>query len=136
VPLPTWSRLVARIAVKGRSHARGRLLWGLVKDFHDGSLGSRTALMWQPYTGARRPARLIRAGHTTAASGPGPGPLRLAGSCRAGALTALAPPSRRRWPPHRQLAHQVSRLRRLLPGPQMTPAPAARASPRWQTSPG
>ena len=35
---------------KGTSHAEGRLHWGGVKDFVDGSLGSRTALMHQPYT--------------------------------------------------------------------------------------
>jgi predicted amidohydrolase YtcJ len=34
----------------GRSHASGRVHWGHVKAFHDGSLGSRTALMHEPYS--------------------------------------------------------------------------------------
>ena len=34
----------------GTSHASGRVHWGHVKAFHDGSLGSRTALMHQPYS--------------------------------------------------------------------------------------
>jgi predicted amidohydrolase YtcJ len=36
----------------GRSHpsSDGRLHWGGVKEFADGSLGSRTALMWEPYS--------------------------------------------------------------------------------------
>ncbi len=32
-----------------RLHPSGRLLLGGVKEFADGSLGSRTALMWQAY---------------------------------------------------------------------------------------
>lgn len=28
----------------------GRLFWGGLKDFLDGSLGSHTALLWQPYS--------------------------------------------------------------------------------------
>lgn len=35
---------------RGKSHPGGRLHWGGLKDFADGSLGSRTALMHQPYT--------------------------------------------------------------------------------------
>ncbi len=35
---------------RGKSHLGGRLHWGGLKDFADGSLGSRTALMHQPYT--------------------------------------------------------------------------------------
>ncbi len=35
---------------RGQSHPGGRLHWGGLKDFADGSLGSRTALMHQPYT--------------------------------------------------------------------------------------
>lgn len=31
------------------AHAGGRLFWGGVKAFSDGSLGSRTALMREPY---------------------------------------------------------------------------------------
>lgn len=34
---------------RGRAHPGGRLHWGGLKDFADGSLGSRTALMHQPY---------------------------------------------------------------------------------------
>ena len=34
----------------GTSHGSGRVHWGHVKAFHDGSLGSRTALMHQPYS--------------------------------------------------------------------------------------
>jgi hypothetical protein len=37
------------IAHGGRVHPSGRLWWGGVKEFADGSLGSRTALMWGPY---------------------------------------------------------------------------------------
>lgn len=35
---------------QGKVHPGGRLFWGGLKDFADGSLGSRTALMQQPYT--------------------------------------------------------------------------------------
>lgn len=35
---------------RGKSHPGGRLHWGGLKDFADGSLGSRTALTHQPYT--------------------------------------------------------------------------------------
>lgn len=35
--------------MKGRAHRKGRLFWGGVKEFLDGSLGSRTALMREPY---------------------------------------------------------------------------------------
>ena len=34
---------------QGRSHPGGQLFWGGLKDFADGSLGSRTALMQEPY---------------------------------------------------------------------------------------
>ena len=37
------------IQLKGTRHPKGRLHWGGVKDFVDGSLGSRTALMHEPY---------------------------------------------------------------------------------------
>ena len=33
----------------GTSHSSGRVHWGHVKAFHDGSLGSRTAFMHEPY---------------------------------------------------------------------------------------
>lgn len=50
VPLRTWKRLATRIAAKGTSHPHSsRLTWGGVKEFADGSLGSNTALMWDPY---------------------------------------------------------------------------------------
>jgi hypothetical protein len=35
---------------QGKGHSSGRLFWGGVKEFADGSLGSRTALMWEPYS--------------------------------------------------------------------------------------
>lgn len=38
------------VAKLGVAHQGGRLFWGGVKAFSDGSLGSRTALMHQPYT--------------------------------------------------------------------------------------
>lgn len=41
--------MAARVAGSGRAHAGGRLFWGGMKAFADGSLGSRTALMWEPY---------------------------------------------------------------------------------------
>lgn len=37
-------------ASQGKGHSSGRLFWGGVKEFADGSLGSRTALMWEPYS--------------------------------------------------------------------------------------
>ena len=43
------SRVAARVAAEGRSHPTGRLFWGGVKEFLDGSLGSCTALMYDPY---------------------------------------------------------------------------------------
>eukprot|EP00887_Chlorella_sp_A99_P005517 scaffold1.g5517.t1 len=50
VPLPTWERLAHRVQHLGRAHPGGRLFWGGVKEFADGSLGSRTALMHEPYS--------------------------------------------------------------------------------------
>ncbi|KAA6418120.1 MAG: hypothetical protein FRX49_11883 [Trebouxia sp. A1-2] len=50
VPLPTWRKLHDWVLSRGKSHPGGRLHWGGLKDFADGSLGSRTALMHQPYT--------------------------------------------------------------------------------------
>ncbi|MEW5309936.1 MAG: hypothetical protein WDW38_001776 [Sanguina aurantia] len=49
MPLSSWPRLASKIAVEGRGHPGGRLFWGGVKEFADGSLGSKTALMWEPY---------------------------------------------------------------------------------------
>jgi predicted amidohydrolase YtcJ len=53
LPLETWPRLAARVEARG-SVASGRrgamlLLASGVKEFWDGSLGSRTALMTEPY---------------------------------------------------------------------------------------
>lgn len=42
-------QLHTRVQQWGRSHPGGRLYWGGLKDFADGSLGSQTALMHQPY---------------------------------------------------------------------------------------
>jgi predicted amidohydrolase YtcJ len=50
-PLPTWRRLVERVNHVGLRHPGGKLMWGGVKEFYDGSLGSRTALMHEPYVG-------------------------------------------------------------------------------------
>ncbi|GIM11474.1 hypothetical protein Vretimale_14968 [Volvox reticuliferus] len=50
VPLRTWRRLSSWVAIHGRAHPGGRLFWGGLKEFADGSLGSRTALMWEPYS--------------------------------------------------------------------------------------
>lgn len=49
MPLPTWPRLAARLAAAGRLHPGLRLFLGGAKEFYDGSLGSRTALMHEPY---------------------------------------------------------------------------------------
>lgn len=50
VPLPSWERLASKMVAEGRQHPAGRLYWGGLKEFLDGSLGSRTALMYEPYT--------------------------------------------------------------------------------------
>ena len=50
VMLPYRPKLQGWVQARGRSHPGGRLHWGGLKDFVDGSLGSRTALMHQPYT--------------------------------------------------------------------------------------
>lgn len=42
-------KLQGLVKAKGRAHPGGRLFWGGLKDFADGSLGSRTALMQEPY---------------------------------------------------------------------------------------
>ena len=49
VPLSTWQRMAVRVRHIGRVHAGGKLSWGGVKEFYDGSLGSRTALMHEAY---------------------------------------------------------------------------------------
>jgi predicted amidohydrolase YtcJ len=48
VPLATWERLRDTVAARGRGDAWLRL--GLLKGFVDGSLGSHTAAMLQPFT--------------------------------------------------------------------------------------
>jgi predicted amidohydrolase YtcJ len=50
VPLATWSRLRDRIAAVGRGDSWLRI--GALKGFVDGSLGSHTAAMLEPYTDA------------------------------------------------------------------------------------
>ncbi|KAL4431236.1 hypothetical protein ABPG75_006492 [Micractinium tetrahymenae] len=49
VPLTTWRRMAERVRHLGTAHPSGMLFWGGVKEFADGSLGSRTALFHQPY---------------------------------------------------------------------------------------
>ena len=67
--------------VYGRSHPGGRLHWGGLKAFADGSLGSRTALMWQPYadtpaadTGSSSSGGVGEEGCGAAVGGGGSGP--------------------------------------------------------------
>lgn len=50
VPLSQWRRLAERVRYIGKAHPKGRLTWGGVKEFYDGSLGGRTALMHKPYS--------------------------------------------------------------------------------------
>ena len=50
VPLALWRRLDFLIDGRGREHEKGRLSWGSLKEFADGSLGSHTALMYKPYS--------------------------------------------------------------------------------------
>ncbi|KAG2430260.1 hypothetical protein HXX76_010358 [Chlamydomonas incerta] len=59
VPLSSWDRLQAWVALRAAQHPRqpsphhdasGRLFWGGLQEFLDGSLGSHTALLWEPYT--------------------------------------------------------------------------------------
>ncbi|KAL4419238.1 hypothetical protein ABPG77_001176 [Micractinium sp. CCAP 211/92] len=49
VPLTTWRRMAEWVRHLGTAHPSGMLFWGGVKEFADGSLGSRTALFHQPY---------------------------------------------------------------------------------------
>ncbi|GAB4817570.1 hypothetical protein N2152v2_004616 [Parachlorella kessleri] len=49
VALTTWRRMAERVRHVGTLHPGGRLRWGGVKEFSDGSLGSHTALMHEPY---------------------------------------------------------------------------------------
>ena len=43
-------RLAEFVGTNGRAHSGNRLFWGGLKEFSDGSLGSGTALMHEPYT--------------------------------------------------------------------------------------
>lgn len=49
MPLSSWKDLADFVHVAGFQHPRGFLSWGGLKEFYDGSLGSRTALMQEPY---------------------------------------------------------------------------------------
>ncbi len=57
VPIATWERLAAFVKQDGRGDHR--LLWGGVKGFVDGSLGSTTAWFYQPYDDEPGTAGLI-----------------------------------------------------------------------------
>ena len=57
VPLPTWERLRDTVAARGRGDAWLRI--GLLKGFVDGSLGSHTAAMLQPFTDAPKDSGLF-----------------------------------------------------------------------------
>src|SRR5215204_5220008 len=57
VPLPTWERLRDTVAARGRGDAWLRI--GALKGFVDGSLGSHTAAMLQPFTDAPRDTGLF-----------------------------------------------------------------------------
>ena len=57
VPLPTWERLRDTVAARGRGDAWLRI--GLLKGFVDGSLGSHTAAMLQPFTDAPKDTGLF-----------------------------------------------------------------------------
>lgn len=50
VPLQDWEKMAAIVAKDGRGDDWVR--WGGLKGLADGSLGSRTALFWEPYTDA------------------------------------------------------------------------------------
>jgi len=57
VPLPTWERLRDTVAARGRGDVWLRI--GLLKGFVDGSLGSHTAAMLQPFTDAPKDTGLF-----------------------------------------------------------------------------
>lgn len=63
VPLRTWQRAAFKLETAGRSARGGRLHLGGVKEFADGSLGSRTALMWEPYSDDSSTAGIRSAPH-------------------------------------------------------------------------
>jgi predicted amidohydrolase YtcJ len=62
--------MAARVAALGYAHPGGRLYWGGVKAFADGSLGSRTALMHAAYADApgQRGRRMMDLGALRAAA--------------------------------------------------------------------
>ncbi len=82
-------RAAALVAANGTRHPGGRLHWGGLKGFVDGSLGARTALLHAPYTDApgyhglrATDARALHAHLASACAAglqarPRPGPLRL-----------------------------------------------------------
>mmetsp|Transcript_46271 Transcript_46271/g.148133 ORF Transcript_46271/g.148133 Transcript_46271/m.148133 type:complete len:522 (+) Transcript_46271:101-1666(+) len=82
VPLPTWERLADRLRVRGGAHLGGRLSWGGLKEFADGSLGSRTALFREPYSDAPDTSGLRT-------WDPKAGSAAIAGAARAGMHTAV-----------------------------------------------
>ena len=57
VPLGTWERLRDYVESEGRGD--GRLAWGALKGFVDGSLGSTTAWFYDPYTDAPETSGLL-----------------------------------------------------------------------------
>ncbi|HLV26415.1 MAG TPA: amidohydrolase, partial [Gemmatimonadales bacterium] len=57
VPLGTWKRLNDFVAANGRGDSR--LMWGGLKGFVDGSLGSTTAWFYEPYDDAPETAGLL-----------------------------------------------------------------------------
>jgi predicted amidohydrolase YtcJ len=57
VPISTWERLRDHVAANGRGDAWFR--WGALKGFVDGSLGSHTAAMLQPFSDAPRDTGLF-----------------------------------------------------------------------------
>ncbi len=57
VPLSTWERLADLVVSEGRGDHR--LMWGGLKDFVDGSLGSTTAWFYDPYDDAPETAGLV-----------------------------------------------------------------------------
>ena len=57
VPLGTWERLRDFVAANGRGDSR--LKWGGLKGFVDGSLGSTTAWVYEPYNDAPETAGLL-----------------------------------------------------------------------------
>ncbi len=57
VPIATWERMADHVAAEGRGD--DRLLWGGLKGFVDGSLGSTTAWFYEPYDDEPNTAGLV-----------------------------------------------------------------------------